>query len=105
MIDRDIDLELGDKTYKLSPTLSALKKINRRYESLVTAMEAVKRLDFDAVCMIIGAGTNASQKQMEELESEIYQAGLVNVVGKVADFLGVLLDPSGGEDEGEPGNP
>lgn len=105
MIDRDIDLELGDKVYKLSPTLSALKKINRRYDSLIAAMEAVKKLDFDAVCMIIGAGTSASQKQMEDLENEVYQAGLVNVVGKVADFLGVLLDPSGGEDEGDSGNP
>ena len=101
MIDRDVELKLGEKTYVLSPTLDAMRKINRSLGSPVEALQRAKFLDFDAICTIISAGASLSQKQSERLQAEVFAAGLVTVTNSVAEFIGVLLDPTGSKDEGD----
>src|SRR5262245_32022956 len=94
MIDRDVRLDLGDKHYMLSPTLGAMLKVNRGLGSVVEALNRTRSLDFEAVCNIIAAGAALTPKQIEKLKEEVFAAGIVNVVGAVADFLAVLLDPN-----------
>ena len=101
MIGKEVSLKVGGQTYQLVPTLDAMRKINRRHDSIVSAMERVRVLDFDAVCAVVAAGAGLSQKQAERLESEIFEAGLVNATGPVAEFLGLLLDPTGKGDSAE----
>jgi hypothetical protein len=102
VIDRDVDLRVGEKTYTLSPTLDAMRKINRALGSVVQAAERARSLDFDALVTIIAAGAGISGKS-DALASEVFEAGVVNVVGPVADFLGVLLDPTGAREGDAPG--
>lgn len=98
MIDRDVDLKVGDKTYMLSPTLDAMLKINRALGSPIQALERVRSVDFDAICVIVSAGAGLSAKAAEKLKGEIFVAGVVNMVGPVVQFLAVLLDPSDGKE-------
>jgi hypothetical protein len=99
MIDRDVELKVGEKVYFLKPTLDALLKINRGCGSLFGAIDRIKQVDFDAVCLIVSAGAGLSQKQGDALKSEIFEAGVTNTLQPIAQFLSVLLDPTGDKTE------
>jgi hypothetical protein len=102
MIDRDVELTVGDRTYFLKPTLDSMLKINRQLGSLFGAIDRAKQLDFEAICQIIAAGAGLSQKATELLKAEVFEAGITNVVQPVAQFLSVLLDPTGEQAEESP---
>lgn len=103
-MDRDVQVELGEKTYNLSPTLDAMRKINRQFGSLMDAGARIARYDFDAMAFIIRAGAGLTDKQSEQMQHELVRSGLVPAVPALTKFIGVLLNPEGVEDGGgEPG--
>jgi len=97
MIDRHVELKLGEKTYILTPTLESLIKINRGLGSPVDAMARVRKADFEAICLVIAAGAGIGPKQAEQLQREVFQAGVLNQTGPASDFLVMLLNPAGEE--------
>lgn len=99
MIDRTITLELGKNVYDLVPTLDALRKINRRYDSMVDILVQVRKANFDAICFVIGAGANLRPNQTDQLERDLYETGMMSALPKVSEFLGVLMNPTGEPDE------
>lgn len=103
MIDRDVELKVGGKAYMLSPTLDAMKKINRQYDSLLHVAREVAQLNFDAICLVIAAGAGISGKQAEVLEAEVFKAGVLNVAKPVGEYLAVLMDPTDAGEEGGSG--
>jgi len=105
MIDRDVELKVGEKVYMLSPTLDAMRKINRTLGSPIEALNRSRQFDLDALCVIVSAGAGLSQKQADKLPAEIFNAGVVNVAPQVAAYLAVLMDPTGDGEEAEPGKP
>ena len=107
MIDRHVECAVGETVYRLTPTLDAMRRINRKQESLVDALRRIRLVDFDAICSIISAGAGLSDKQSEALAQEVLEAGVSNMLAPVSDFLALLMNPMGSEeDEGDPeGNP
>lgn len=99
MIDKTVMVGVGEVTYELQPTLDALRKINRRYDSLLDALRLIRSVDFDAVCFILAAGAGLSPKQTEMLEKQVFAEGVINVIGPLADFMTVLMDPLGKADD------
>lgn len=97
MIERHVEIKLGDKTYILSPTLDAMLKINRGLGSAVDAMARVRKADFEAICLVIAAGAGVGPKQATQLQQEVFEAGVLNQTGAVSDFLIMLLNPTGEE--------
>lgn len=98
-----IDVDLGGEVYTLTPTVTAIQKIDRQFGGLRAAMQQVAGLSPDAACAIIAAGAGLGQRQAQALPGLVFAAGIVNVAGPVSEYLMALLNPSGEEPAGEGG--
>jgi hypothetical protein len=102
-----VEVDCGEETYTLKPTVKALRNINRRYGDFRTAIERVMRADFDAITYIIAEGASLSKKQAEAMQEQAFAAGLFNVSEPVAEYLSTLsnggrpLGDEPGEGDGE----
>lgn len=97
MIEREVTLTLGDKTYHLQATLNSMLKVNSGCGSLMKAYESIKELDFEAICLVVAAGAGLNQKQTIELQQAVFEAGIGSVATTAAEFVGMLLSPTGAE--------
>lgn len=97
MIEKQVELKLGEKTYILAPTLDAMIKINRGLGSAVDAMARVRKADFEAICLVIAAGAGVGPKQANQLQQEVFEAGVLNQTAAVSEYLVLLLNPTGEE--------
>jgi hypothetical protein len=103
-----VEVDCGEETYTLKPTVTAIRNINRRYGDFRTAIERVMRADFDAITYIITQGASLSKKQAEAMQEHVFAAGIFNVSESVAEYLSVLSnggrppgdEPSEGDDGG-----
>lgn len=98
-MEREVRLELGGKTYVLTPTLDAMLKINRQFSSIVDCSVRLRRYDFEAVAFVISAGAGLSPKQSDQMQRELVAHGLVGPVQKLAEYIKLLLNPEGLEQE------
>lgn len=101
MIDQDIELELSETTYKLRPTLEAMKKINSRFGSLLDGGERIVRYDVSAISFVIAAGAGLTQKQVPHMEAELV-GNLERAVGPVGKYFALLMRGGADTDEEEP---
>jgi hypothetical protein len=99
MMDSEVPVVVGEKTYKLALTLAAMEKINAQFGSLMEARQRVQLYDFSAICGVIAAGANLSPEQSKTLRSEVFSAGIVNVSAEANVFVIRLFDPEGRGDE------
>lgn len=97
-----VELELDGKQYELRPTLAALRKIARKYSipgdtsrGLRPAIESCSSLDPDQMAEIIAIAADIEQGKAKKLPDAIFNAGIVNVLPKVTEYLLLLLDPTG----------
>lgn len=92
-----VELQLGDETLTLKPTLAALEKIDDEFKvgGLREAINKVASMKLDAVAFIVCAGAALDQKASREIKEKIFRAGLLNVVGPVSDYLVSLMNPTG----------
>lgn len=99
-----VEIELGGETVTLNPTLAAMEKINRHFGSLREALTRCASLDFTGVVVVIAAGAGLGQEGTKRLPDQVFQAGILNVIGPVSDYLTTLMNPAGqsaGEGSGE----
>jgi hypothetical protein len=102
MIDSQVIVTLKEKSYTLLPTVDALLKINRACGSLTNAARALQSLDFEALCSVIVAGANLSQKQAALVPREVFVTGVVNVAPQLGPYLNMILNPNGDAEEETP---
>jgi len=94
-----VEVDCGEQTYTLKPTVKALRNINRRYGDFRTAIERVMRADFDAIAYVVQEGASLSKKQAEEMQEQVFAAGIFDVAEPVANYLTILAN--GGRDPGD----
>jgi hypothetical protein len=95
-----VDLELGDETLTLKPTLDAMLRIERHFGGVRNAAVQVQDLSLTTLCQIIAAGAGLDKAEAKALPEKVFEAGIATAAGPVAEFLGALLNP-GGDDEGK----
>lgn len=84
----EVSITLDGKEETLKCTLRAAKTVNAR-GGFSKALELLQALDLDTCVMIIAAGLN---KKNSEVEEAVYKAGLVDLVGPVTDFTVLLAN-------------
>lgn len=96
-----VELQLDD-VVTLKPTLRAFQKISNRFGGLRNAIQAMSTMDIDSVAFIVAAATGSNgTKEMDSLKEQIFNAGVVKVMPKVTEYLVLLMNPSGKDDEPE----
>jgi len=90
-----------DEAVTLKPTLRAFEKISNRFGGLRNAIQALSNMDIDSVAFIIAAAAGIGQRDMESLKERIFEAGVVKVMPKVTEYLVLLMNPTGKDDEPE----
>lgn len=96
-----VNVELGDETLVLKPTLDALIKIERQFGGVRNAAERVQDLNLTILCQIIAAGAGLNKQEAKDLPEKVFEAGIVTCAGPASEFLATLLNPSGDDDSGK----
>lgn len=97
-----VEIDLGGEVVTLKPTLSAMQRIDRHFGSIREAINQVGQLSFDAVAFVITAGAGLSGKDARDLPEQVFAAGVMRVAGKAAEYLALLLNPTGKQSVGDP---
>jgi len=96
------EVTIDGETYTLTPTLNCVRNIKRwGLGSPMEAVEACRKFDPDALAVVVASGAGLGQKQLEKLADAIHYEGTVNVTAPVIEFLAMLLNPTGKDDEDE----
>lgn len=98
-----VKLTLGDEDFELKPTYGAASKISKTYNGYMPAIEAISKLDMEAMEVVIAHGlglTIHGQKKLD-LPARIYEAGVAKVAAPCIEFLTILMN--GGKRPSEDG--
>lgn len=87
---------VGEKEYTLACNLKVVKRIEAAAGSLMAAYNDVQSCKLTRIAQIValGSGQTPKPKELEALEEEIFQAGILEVMAPVRDYLAVLVNPS-----------
>ena len=90
------EVTVGATVYNLAFNLRAVKRIEQRFGGISPALQEVQKLSLGVAAAIIaaGAGLTLKPKEVEELEEEIYDAGISEVTPPLIQFLIALLNPA-----------
>lgn len=118
-----VSLELGTVVHTLVPTLGAIKALQKAFQQeggVRGALQSVGELNptgmakliyhvSDAVHSVNRATPHERQAALNQLETEIYEAGLLSIEQKVREFANALLNPAAfktkAPDAGKPETP
>ena len=97
-------VEIAGESYRMEPTLAALRKIEERFGSLIECHQALREMRFKArdLAVIVGAGSGADRKQLDDIEEQVFTEGMMNVLGPCVEFALGLLNPSGRPETDDP---
>lgn len=97
-----MEVAINGTDYTLKATVSAIESIEQRYQGgMVAAAQACMKLSFTDAAFIIGKAANLSKDEQKRLKENIVAEGIESASGIAADYLQMLLNPEGNEDEGE----
>ena len=97
-----IVVEVGSNTYTLKPTLRAARAIESRFGGILPALTAIGNANVSLIAVIIAAGAGIDtnkRKEVERVEEDVFEGGVVKVGNQVAPFIKALLNPGGKTDE------
>ena len=86
-----VELNLGDRTLVLTPTLRAARDINSKCGSLGEAMRGAQAMNIAVYGIVIQAGAGLDDAEAEALGEELFAHGLAKLTGPVARFLMLCL--------------
>jgi hypothetical protein len=91
-----VEVLVGENTYILAFKLKAVKRIERVFGGILPAMEQVQKFNLGAVTAVIAAGADLAlkPKEVEALEEEVYDAGIISVTPPLIEYLSALLNPA-----------
>lgn len=104
MISKTVTVDVGHKQYILTPTLRALEAVEAEFGDLLTASRQLKTCG--AITMVIAAGAGLTGNAAKQMKEEVFNAGFLNFMEPLTEYLTLLANPSGKEpEEGDQGNP
>lgn len=86
-----VEIDLGDETLTLTPTLRASTVIHNRMGGMTAAFKALNDMDFNAMTAIVVAGLpKLPDSEVKDLREKLYHFGIVNLIGPLAEFLSIV---------------
>ena len=101
-----VEVEVGDETYVLSPTIECVRKMKRwGLATPLAAIEACRGFDPETLAIVLVAGAGKGQKEISDMTESVHYAGTVNVAPKIIEFLALLMNPTGRDVDGDEAKP
>jgi hypothetical protein len=101
----EIELALPGESYFLVPTLGAMRKIDRQFGDISTAIERVAKLNFAAIVAVAKIGADVrDEAATKKLEQRLYERGVGSAAAPLVEYLGVLANGGRRMDETAPGS-
>ena len=97
-----VEVEIGDKTYTLKPTIDAYDKIEGRFGPIIQMLETRSFTSRDAMCFVIAMGAGIGARGASDIKQDMFASGTLNLLPKVTEYLMLLLNPTGKELADEP---
>lgn len=95
-----VDVTVCGDVHTMKPTLKAMDKIQSRWpDGLRGAISASSGLGARDLAFIIAAGAGIGQRDAKDLAEAVFEEGTVRVAAPVMEYLTLLINPTGREDE------
>ena len=80
-----INAQGEERTYKLKPSIHAMRMLSRKHGGLNPLVEKISKLDFDTIVEVIQAGIQAPQspRALAEMEELVYHTGFSDSTGQL----------------------
>lgn len=104
--DARVTVVLNGDELVLRATPEAILSLSERYDGFKPLFDALQRVSIGAATDIIIAGTGASQKARANIARQVATTGMVDLMPKLAEFVGIVAN--GGrrsDDSDEEGQP
>lgn len=95
------EVEIGGEEYTLKVTIFAIEAIERRFGNFSTAAQKCMSLGWADAIFIIAKAAGLDKSQTEKLKEHALHEGLESIATMAAQYLGMIVDPSSQEAEGE----
>ena len=95
------EVEIGGEEYTLKVTIFAIEAIERRFGNFQKAAQECMALSFTGPLFIIAKAAGLDKSQTEKLKEHALQEGVESIATIAAQYLGMIVDPSSQEAEGE----
>lgn len=105
-----IEVVISGQKHPLTPTLDALRVVNRYKGGLVEIQTAISKVDSEAIALVIAAGMGMkTSEQFDGVEQSIYKEGVRTFVEPASKFIVRLANGGKDPDDSEkkdakPGN-
>lgn len=90
-----VSVTVKGKTFVLTPTLAAVQMLERRYDGLRGALNALDNFSLECATLAIRAGASLKPKAAEKLPGDIFEHGTPDVCIQVIPYVVALLNPTG----------
>jgi hypothetical protein len=105
----NVELTLDGQTVTLRPTLRAAQTLSKQSGGLMSAVQAVARLELEVITSVIAMGLNiTTPREINDLAEKVWSTGVVDLVEPVTKYLTILanggrsVEAIGGSGEGNP---
>lgn len=104
----NVTITLDGEDYTLKPSLRAAQTLSRQAGGLIAALEAVGRLDLDAMVSVIALGIGAEGAEAKALAEKVWRTGVADVSAPVTRFISIIAnggrppEATGGEEDADP---
>lgn len=86
-----VTITLGDDEFTLVPSAKAMSKISKAFSGVYNAVDAVQRLNVEAISLIIATGAGLSDEARDALPAKIFTNGVLELMPLVVRFLSLLM--------------
>ena len=91
-----VSIELEGKTFELKPTLGALEALSKKYENFQSVYTRLGSMNLEVYTDVVYAGVKGklppNDKERQETNAEIYNAGIITLMPSLIEFMGLLLN-------------
>ena len=105
----NVDLVLDGHNVTLRPTLRAAQTLSKQSGGLMSAVQAVARLELEVITSVIAMGLNVTTpREINDLAEKVWSTGVVDLVDPVTRYLTILanggrpVEATGGSGEQNP---
>lgn len=88
----EVTFELAGESVTLKPTFYAASRIPKHFGGYMPAIEAISKLDPNAMEVVIAHGLQLTQAGQKGLDEKIYSTGYPKVAAPCIQFLTILMN-------------